>query len=155
MRAALLFVALALTLASCSHEQTGVVTHRARNGRPDQWVYHLDGGDYKIAIDTNGDGHPDVIKTFKAQQLVEVETDRNFDGHVDLVQVYSHGVLVREIHDDDYDGRPEVIKTFRPNDGTLAMVERDPDERGAIDIMEFYDNSGRLTRREERGHKSR
>ena len=93
------------------------------------------------------------MKTYSKGELVMIENDRNFDGQVDLVQEYSHGALVHEIHDDDFDGKPETIKTFRP-DGTLAIVERDPEERGAIDIMEFYDKSGRLTRREVRGHKN-
>jgi hypothetical protein len=104
---------------------------------------------YQLAIDTNGDGHPDIIKTFNSNVLVRIESDRNFNGKVDLVQEYSHGLLVREIHDDDFDGRPEAVKTFRPS-GTLAIVERDPEERGIIDEVEFYDDSGRLIRREVR-----
>jgi hypothetical protein len=65
------------------------------------------------------------------------------------VQEYSHGVLVREFHDDDFDGKTEAIKTFRPN-GTLAMVERDPQERGYVDIVEYYDDFGKLIRRDVR-----
>ena len=45
--------------------------------------------------------------------------------------------------------RAEVIKTFRPN-GTLALVERDPQERGYVAIVEYYDDSGKLIRREVR-----
>lgn len=65
------------------------------------------------------------------------------------MQQYAHGVLVREFHDDDFDGETEAIRTFRP-DGTLAMVERDPPERGYVDIVEYYDDSGKLIRREVR-----
>jgi len=43
-------------------------------------------------------------------------------------------------------GRPETVKTFRP-DGTLAIVERDPNQAAAISIVKYYDNSGRLTHR--------
>jgi len=80
--------------------------------------------------------------------VVEIESDRNFDGQTDLVQVYSHGDLIREIHDDDFDGKPEKIEEFRQ--GKLAIVERDPRERGYIDIVEYYDDSGKLIRREVR-----
>ena len=150
MRKAAIFLAvLAFGFISCSREPDGTVTHRGRDGRPDQWVYRIDKDTYKIAIDTNGDGRPDVVKTYKDNELVQIESDRNFDGKVDLVQEYSHGVLMREIHDDDFDGKTEAIKTFRPN-GTLALVERDPQERGYVDIVEYYDDSGKLIRREVR-----
>lgn len=148
-KAAIFLAALALGFISCNREPDRTVTHRGRDGRPDQWVYRIDKDTYKIAIDTNGDGRPDVVKTFRDNELVQIESDRNFDGKADLVQEYSHGVLLREIHDDDFDGKTEAIKTFRPN-GTLALVERDPQERGYVDIVEYYDNSGKLIRREVR-----
>ena len=144
--AAGLFAALALTFLSCSDHPGLVVTHRDRNGRPDQWTRTISQSQYQIAIDTNGDGRPDVIKTVENNQLVLVEWDRNFNGQVDLVQEYSHGVLKREIHDDDFDGKPESVKTFRP-DGSLAFIERDPTERGTIDTIEYYDHAGKLTSR--------
>ena len=149
MRRAALFAALALTLLSCDRGSYGVVTHRGRDGRPDQWVMRISKDEYQISIDTNGDGKPDLVKTVRGGKIVEVQSDRNFNGQVDLVQQYSRGVLVREIRDDDYDGRPETVKTFRP-DGTLAIVERDPDQHGAISVIEYYDTAGRMTRREVR-----
>jgi hypothetical protein len=87
------------------------------------------------------------VKSYKNNELVRVESDRNFNGQTDLVQEYSHGVLVRETHDDDFDGKREMIKTFRPS-GTLAIVERDSQERGYIDMVEYYNDSGKLIRRE-------
>ncbi len=144
-----LLVALTLMLVSCTKAQSPSVTHRSADGRPDQWVYRISPNEYQLAIDSNGDGKPDVVRTFHDNEIIRVESDRNFNGKVDLVQEYSHGVLLREIRDDDFDGRPEVVKTFRPN-GTLAIIERDPKERGTIDIVEYYDNQGRMTRREER-----
>jgi hypothetical protein len=147
-KAAILLIALAFSLVSCSRKPDGTVTHRGRGGRPDQWIYPISKGAYKIAIDTNADGLPDVVKTYKDNAVVQIESDRNFDGRVDLVQEYSHGVLIREIHDDDFDGKPEKIEEFRH--GKLAIVERDPSERGSIDIVEYYDDSGKLIRREVR-----
>jgi hypothetical protein len=148
MRKAAIFLAtLALSFISCSRPD-GTVTHRGRDGHPDQWVYRIDRDNYKIAIDTNGDGRPDVVKTFKDNELVQIESDRNFNGQADLVQEYSHGVLIREVHDDDFDGKPETIEEFRQ--GRLAIVERDPRERGFIDIVDYYDDSGKLIRHEVR-----
>jgi hypothetical protein len=152
MRSAALYVALALTLLSCSGDSYGVVTHRGRDARPDQWVTRISDTEYQISIDTNGDGKPDVIKTVKNNEIVEVESDRNFDGKVDLVQRYARGIVVREIRDDDFDGVPETVKTFRP-DGTLAIVERDPEGHGKISVVEYYDSNGHLTRREVRPKK--
>jgi hypothetical protein len=148
MRKTAIFFAMAFSFISCGREPYGMVTHRGLGGHPDQWVYRIDKDSYKISIDTNGDGRPDVVKTYRDNELVEVESDRNFDGKADLVQEYRHAVLVREIHDDDFDGKAEAIKTFRK--GKLAIVERDPDERGVIDIAEYYDDSGKLIRREVR-----
>jgi hypothetical protein len=148
-KAAIFLAALTFGVISCNREPGGTVTHRGRDGRPDQWEYRIDEHTYNIAIDTNADGHPDVVKTYINNELFQIERDRNFDGQPDLVQEYSHGVLLREFHDDDFDGKLEAIKTFRPN-GTLEMVERDPQERGYIDIVEYYDESGRLIRREVR-----
>ncbi len=145
-KAVTLLMVAALGFISCSREPDRTVTHRDRDGRPDQWVYRIDKDTYKIAIDTNGDGRPDVVKTYKDKQVVEIESDRNFDGQTDLVQVYSHGDLIREIHDDNFDGKPEKIEEFRR--GKVAIVERDPQERGYIDIVEYYDDSGTLIRRE-------
>jgi len=147
MCSAAILVALALTLLSCDSGSYGVVTHRARDGRPDQWVTRINKDEYQISIDTNGDGKPDVIKTVRDNEIVEIQSDRNFDGKVDLVQRYARGKIVREIRDDDFNGVPETVKTFRP-DGTLAIVERDPEGRGAISVVEYYDNRGHLTRRE-------
>lgn len=137
------------SLASCSRDTPGNVTHRGPDGRPDQWVRRIGPNEYQLAIDTNGDGRPDVVKTFRDDAVVEVEIDRDFNGQVDLVQQYVNGVLIRETRDDDFDGKPETVRHFRP-DGTVAIVERDPSERGAIDVVEYYDKAGRLTRREVR-----
>jgi hypothetical protein len=145
-KAAIFLTVLAFGFICCSRGPDRTVTHRGRDGRPDQWVYPIDKDSYKIAIDTNGDGRPDLVKTYKDNQVVEIESDRNFDGQTDLVQVYLHGDLVREIHDDDFDGKPEKIEEFKH--GKLAIVERDPQERGYIDIVEYYDDSGKLIRRE-------
>jgi hypothetical protein len=137
--------AIVLCLGSCSPKLTVAVAHRARNGRPDQWIYRFDKNRYKIGLDTNGDGQPNEVQTFKNNELVEIESDRDFDGQVDLVKQYLQGVLIREVHDDNFDGKPEVIKEFRH--GQLAIVN-EPHEQEDIDAVEYYDESGKLIRRE-------
>jgi potassium-transporting ATPase KdpC subunit len=100
MRKATIFlVALAFSAISCNQQPARTVTPRSRDARPNQWVYRIDKDTYKIEIDTNGDGRPDVVKPHKDNELVEIESDRNFDGQVDLVQEYSHGILIREVHE--------------------------------------------------------
>jgi hypothetical protein len=148
-KAAMLIGLVAFGLISCNRAPYGSVTHRGRDGRPDQCVYRIDKENYKISIDINGDGRPDVVKTYKDNELVRIESDRNFNGQVDLVQEYSHGLLVRELHDDNFDGKIESIKSYRPN-GSVAIIERDSQERGYIDVVEYYDDSGKLVRREVR-----
>ena len=147
-KTAILLIALAFSFFSCQRQTPGIVTHRTSDGRADQWLKRIDAGEYQVLLDTNGDQRPDVIKTYRNGQLVQVERDRNFNGAVDLVQQYSQGQLVREVHDDDFDGKPESIWTFR--NGKVAMVERDPQERGYVDVVEYYDDSGKLTHREVR-----
>jgi hypothetical protein len=128
-----------ITVAGCDRfPVAGPIQNRDAKGK----------GDVKIEFDTNGDGRPDLAKFYRNNQLIRVERDRNFDGKPDLIQEYDRGVIAREIHDDDFDGKPEMIKIFRK--GVLAILERDPQERGAIDIAEYYDDQGNLVRREVR-----
>jgi hypothetical protein len=43
------------------------------------WVSRISKDAYKIAIDTKGDGRPDIVKTYKDNAVVQIESDRNFD----------------------------------------------------------------------------
>jgi hypothetical protein len=146
-----LYPALALILFaySCSRPPVAdAVYDRDRDGRPDEWIYRLSETEVKIEFDTNRDGRPDVTKFYKNGALIRIERDRNFDGRPDLIEEFDHGIIAREIHDDDFDGKPEAIKIFRR--GKLAILELDPKERGAIDVAEYYDDQGRLIRRDVR-----
>lgn len=62
-KAAIVLAALAFGVISCNREPDSVVTHRGRDGRPDQWEYRIDAHTCNIAIDTNGDGRPDASST--------------------------------------------------------------------------------------------
>ncbi len=101
---------------------------------------------WSAELDSNGDERPNVIKTYFGNQLLRIDSDRNFDGKIDLVQKYSAGSLILEIHDDDFYGKPKAIKEF--SNGKLTIVERDPSERGRIDTVEYYDDSGKLILRQ-------
>ncbi len=149
-----MYVALALTAPSCDRHSDGVATHRGRAGRPDQWPRRISCDDYQIALDTNGDEKPDLIKDLKGDRIIEIESGCNFDGQVDLVRQYHDGVYGSEIRDDDYDGRAEIVKTIRPN-GALATVEREPNDRSVTHIVEYYGEAGHLTRREVRKKQQR
>jgi hypothetical protein len=153
VRRAVLFAVAAFSFISCSRKPYGTVVHRRPDGVPDQWIYRTDRNTYNIFIDTNGDGWPDVVKTFRSEGISQVERDRNHDHRVDLVQEYANGILLREVHDDDFDGKPEMIEHFRH--GRLAIVERDPEERGYVDIVEYYDDSGKLIHRQVRTREPR
>ena len=79
-KAAILFIALGFNFISCNRQPFGDVTHRNHRGRPDQWLYRISNHECKILIDTNGDGRPHVILTYKDRQVIKVESDRNFNG---------------------------------------------------------------------------
>jgi hypothetical protein len=147
--APLLLALIAAGLICCSPAPRREANSRDPRARPGPWVSRIDSRTYEMSFDRNGDGRVDLTRIYRDKKIARVEHDRNLDGKVDLVQVYSQGVLVREIHDDNFDGRPESIKTFRP-DGTLAIIERDPQERGYVTIAEYFDKAGKLLRRETR-----
>ncbi len=69
-KAAISIAALAFSLISCSRAPDGSVMHRGRDGHPDRWLFRTSKDVYKIAIDTNADGRPDVVKTYKDNDLV-------------------------------------------------------------------------------------
>lgn len=135
---------LTLIVASCARPPAPSATYdRNHDGRIDEWVYRISDSEVKRAFDTNGDGKPDVVKTYEHGQLVQVEQDRNFDGRTDLVKKFDQGKLAQVTRDDNFDGKPESVEIYRH--GILAMVEHDPDGCGIADSVDYYEN-GRLVR---------
>src|SRR5579864_5757850 len=71
-------------------------------------------GDRVRTEDRNGDGRPDVWRTYDRRgRLTEVAFDTNFDGRSDVLEYYDQGALVRSIADVDYDGRADLLVLFR------------------------------------------
>jgi hypothetical protein len=96
----------------------GLVRTEDRNGdgRPDVWrTYDRQGRLTEIALDTNFDGRSDVLEYYDQGALIRRETDRNFDGRVDLVESFDRITHERErsIADVDYDGRADLLVLFR------------------------------------------
>ena len=141
---------LCLAFAACTHPPgPSAVYDRNHDGHTDEWVYRIGDSEVKRAFDTNRDGKPDVIDTYRHGDLVKIEKDRNFDGRTDLVQKFDHGTLTQIARDDNFDGKPETIEIYRH--GVLAMIEHDPDGCGVADSVDYYEG-GRLIRTQVRKH---
>lgn len=130
------------TAVSCLKGPIGF--KQAFRGSNPEWKYKISQAVTQYTFDTNFDSRPDLIKTYRNNDLIKVEPDRNCDGRIDLVEEYQHGKLVRMVGDDNFDGKPETINTYR--DGKLAIVEHDPDECGSVDRADYYADSGKLIR---------
>lgn len=89
---------------------------RNGDGRPDVWrTYDRQGRLSEVAIDTNFDGRSDVHEYYAGGALTIRESDRNFDDRVDLVQRFdsvSHE-QERTVEDVDYDGTADVLTLFQ------------------------------------------
>ena len=57
----------------------GAALSRENSTNSETWVSRISKDAYKIAIDTKGDGRPDIVKTYKDNAVVQIESDRNFD----------------------------------------------------------------------------
>jgi hypothetical protein len=119
--AALLCTARAsLTLWSPSRS---VTEDRNGDGRPDVWrTYDRQGRLAEVAIDTNFDGRSDVHEHYEAGILVSRESDRNFDDRVDLVQQFdaTTQVQVRSIEDVDFDGTADLLILFQDGNAVFS-----------------------------------
>src|SRR5579864_6721132 len=70
-------------------------------------------GDRVRTEDRNGDGRPDVWRTYDRRgRLTEVAFDTNFDGRSDVLEYYDQGALVRRETDRNFDGRVDLVESF-------------------------------------------
>jgi hypothetical protein len=116
---ALFLVALlsaAAASVSLSRPARSVTEDRNGDGRPDVWrTYDREGLLSEVAIDSNFDGRSDVHEYYDKGTLVSRESDRNFDDRIDLVQQFdstSHD-QIRSIEDVDYDGTADLLVLFQ------------------------------------------
>jgi hypothetical protein len=114
-------------------------------------------------FDLNGDGKPDVWKTFsiiggpatdedgvatgKVERLLaRSEMDVNFDGKVDMLQVYNKdAVMIREEMDLDFDGNIDAVDFYR--DGKIQRRELFAGFSKKVSIWKHYEE-GVLIRKE-------
>ncbi|MEE2778936.1 MAG: hypothetical protein VYE15_00330 [Myxococcota bacterium] len=105
-------------------------------------------------FDLNGDGAPDVWKTFttttagdKSSRLLgRAELDVNFDGQVDITQFFAAtGAMVRESMDMDFDGKIDAVDHYK--DGELIRREVFLNFNETPSIWKFYE-SNELVRKE-------
>jgi hypothetical protein len=91
--------------------------------------------------DRNGDGRPDVWRTYdRAGQLTEVAVDTNFDGRSDVREYYDHGVLIRRETDRNFDGVVDLIESFDPVTCERVREVADVDFDGRADLFLLFQN---------------
>jgi hypothetical protein len=89
---------------------------RNGDGRPDVWrTYDREGLVIEQAIDSNFDGRSDVHEYYVGGALVHRESDRNFDDRVDLVEDFDATTHehVRSVIDSDFDGTADLLVLFQ------------------------------------------
>lgn len=109
-------------------------------------------------FDLNGDGKPDVWKTFtrlgdeetpdeeRERILARAELDVNFDGNVDMKQFYnSDGVMLREEMDLDFDGNFDAVDYYR--DGKIVKREMALNFEKRTSMWKYFED-GKLIRKE-------
>jgi len=113
----ILFVLLsAAASVSLWSSPRSVTEDRNGDGRPDVWrTYDRQGRLVEVAVDTNFDGRSDVHEHYEGGTLVRREVDRNFDDRVDLVQQFDYAShdQVRAVEDVDYDGTADLLVIFQ------------------------------------------
>jgi hypothetical protein len=100
---------------------------RNGDGRPDVWrTYDRQGQVVEIAVDSNFDGRSDVREYYLGGELVRRESDRNFDDRIDLVEDFDATTHqhIRSVADSDFDGTADLLVLF--NDNRPVFSKRAP-----------------------------
>ena len=89
--------------------------------------------------DRNGDGRPDVWRTYDADgRLVEVAVDSNFDGRSDVREIYADGSLVRRESDRNFDDRIDLVEDFDATTHERVRSTVDVDFDGTADLQVLF-----------------
>jgi hypothetical protein len=89
--------------------------------------------------DRNGDGRPDVWRTYDADgQLVEVAVDSNFDGRSDVREIYAGGTLVRRESDRNFDDRVDLVEDFDATTHERVRSTVDVNFDGTADLQVLF-----------------
>jgi hypothetical protein len=117
-------VATALAAAGCGGGESSASGAKAPQGARAEALTHEDCAGGKVeALDTNGDGKPDI--------------ERHLDGA---------GHEQCRVTDLNHDGKPDLYEYFDAS-GTIRRREYCYDETGLVNAVEYYEG-GKLTRRE-------
>ena len=133
-------------LASLSPPWPGAFSHtedRNGDGRPDVWrTYDREGQVSEVAIDTNFDGRSDVHEHYERGALVSREVDRNFDDRIDLIQEFDPEThdQVRSVEDVDYDGAADVLVLFEDGKPIFRKWASRPGHAGAVSSSPTHPN---------------
>jgi len=94
---------------------------------------------YVRTEDHNGDGRPDVWRTYDRQaQLSEVAIDTNFDGRSDVHEYYERGALVRRNVDRNFNDRVDLVEEFDPTTREQVRSVVDTDFDGTADLLVLF-----------------
>ena len=112
---------------------TKVGFSRRQADAPDAWAYSgADGQVQRVESSSAGDENRIDRREFYEQgRLARVEVDSNGDGRADQWETYEAGTLKTAASDRDADGRADRRLTYNA-DGTLALIESEPDASGAF-----------------------
>jgi hypothetical protein len=108
---------------------------------------------YVRTEDHNGDGRPDVWRTYdRDHRLLEVAVDTNFDGRSDVREYYERDALVRRESDRDFNDRVDLVEEFDPGTRQRTRSVVDVDNDGSADLLVlFRDGQAVFTKWVERG----
>jgi hypothetical protein len=131
----------ALTLSSCGYEPPRPVpqAYLFEKG-PYQGVYGPDGRIIRLLYDQNGDRKADMVTLFYANGSPrQVEIDTDLDGVVDRWQYFApNGVRERDGWARRKPGRVDLWE-YTDDKGRLTRREFDDDGDGRLDRIEYYE----------------
>src|SRR5438477_5876587 len=94
---------------------------------------------YVRAEDRNGDGRPDIWRTYdRLGRVSDVTVDTNFDGRSDVHEYYQRGALVRRESDRDFNDRVDLVQEFDPTTREPVRTVVDVDFDGTADLLVLF-----------------
>ncbi|HTO52706.1 MAG TPA: hypothetical protein VMR50_04900 [Myxococcota bacterium] len=127
----------------------GAPEARDRNGdgKPDEWLYTVNGRPVTDALDDDFDGRVDRIQHYDSKgRLVSSDEDLNGDGVMETTSIYEDGQLVRRRTDSNGDGQADTWSFYKDNE--LLRTEIDKNGDGFRDEVTIYSH-GKVEREEE------
>ena len=147
-------IALVALLAACASSDK-----KKDPSKPEAQLLGLEitGDKSEEQYDLNGDGKPDLFKTYvmrgpedvpekRKQLLARQDLDLDFDGDVDVRRHFNElGSVVREEMDLDFDGQFDAVDYYA--EGTLYRRDMALNFEGKPSIIKYY-NDTKLARKE-------